>query len=1743
MSTSRTWLEERFLAPVVLVCATEGADRIALRNGLDATQLLRPFSVFPETLFARIGDKSEVSSVRQFGVRLMRPECLREMDPKLRVEHFQSLMSESAEAEFALGEQLDSVLNAILVQKNITEPALDGQQASTLLQRSYPTWLSQFVVDYVSMVRCSYFDAIDHPVANLLVVASNTDAKVMLEELRLQEVRAKAPRDGMPCMDDDVLTCVVVLHDLSQGPALEHVVQAFGVIQQKYMAQRCTLLRINSIGNAEDVKPMDCSRFLAANPAVESIATNGCGQKYNRVQFAFGHWPSGKPKITGCHLSPTNLDEIQSCMNQFLSTSLFPHLDRKLRTLAAAINEKRQSTLSKVAAWFRKEDAGKAKAECWVASTDGSPAKYLHSSLEMQLRRAADLCMAMRDFEMAANYYRMCRQELQSTLGQRDFNRYLIAAAQEGIGLCQYFQGKLPLPCGGRGAPECRLETARDEYSKNAVHSYAFRTSLILFMICRARTPPPNDRANGILQQVLRAGVVSNNKVYGSTIHEMCAMTCLFVNPPVPGNQADSPATVSNDFPVRCRLREFARCMTIAGSGYVEVNQLSMALRCYLRAYRIYRRQASCSGSSRALMHEHMYTLIAHLFGRLQQPVKSISFATAAVVSGVPAFSHPLNAAKNMSNYWKRVGSVMQANNVTELPHMVLPIVPVAGLALQIPRCHADERTILEESQLPLDTAEKEWKVLEEGLRSHYHERTSCTVPKHYADGGLGRKSSVLNVSTKTGTMPLGESAVIRVEVKNPLGCPLVMDRIELLVITPSALQSSDAVVKINDQSVIKEWPASVARRPAGFVEPVAVPPNSTSVLLLNFSAQEEGEHCIVGLSWVIEDISGVFLFSNGSQFAVATSDEAGSALLDAATVEGLMESIVESAAVRKTAASRQLDLRHPNHFKVNVIAPQAHLVAEMVPPVPLAMRDGQLHRGVLRLRNTSDSVAATHISLQRSPANAHHVYFEQFSRADNESVLERPLLIASCIEPGAEFNIPFVLRAQMDPAALSSFVQSKGQRQAGQVRCINNVPFLIGYAPRDLRGSSGSPVGSPVASPSSISSPFAQHVRMIRLLRRITVRPSISVATAVSPALVDGAVITSTVVNCSHRSDPPLRICRHAFVLPRRTLCASLLAAEHVKEDEAIACLLTSEQALALSVVVRDTGGASKALSSCSSELAYTDQQVMRVSDTVRSASKADSVNASLGQQLSMDDASFFFAQKCTVGSGSLGECEQRDASEFSFYLDKAGGKSAEALAAEKIAVDDVAAYGMTPAQYPPVLTSVAWFADEDGETAVGQSFCFVDIFEHVSRRASGQLVAATQKASAEELIGAFRLLRSVQPSRGVLMYSARLPGSISATPAHSYVAHVPVPVVFRSWCPLPLKVEVVAKPSSASAVSMLHECCGAVPSAFVTYCGRTRRRFVLLPGDTVEVQLSAECYVPGVVNLNTVEVSATACRYVDGLCSGDPPAVGVAADAAAKAVQLVVLGAEAPWRTSVHFPQPTGLADVLNSGKTPQRPDTARFPVGATTSPASATGRVSQLVKRPRGTSLIAVPLVPVSRSAVAHNMSFGGDASPQATAANRASLMSDAVTPCMTQQHPVEAAAVPPQPAALDVLGEDADDVVSRAALMDDAGEEVALDDDDRAAPNRCSDDGDAGDEALLRRQSTCESSEAAATSFAPHSHSSAEIFSNGSFVPDITQSLAVGTATLYEDAVDSDAEETLQDTSTSAQQNPSSLEGAE
>ncbi|CBZ34793.1 hypothetical protein, conserved [Leishmania donovani] len=967
---------------------------------------------------------------------------------------------------------------------------------STLLERACPTWHRAFIRDLHSLVRCSSFDTIDYPIGALFAVATTEAGGVegMLQVFRAQARRIQELRASLPGMDTELHQYYLILHDNTSplSPSLSTARQVLTSVQQLYGANYCALIKVNSVVDPRTVKNLDPSMWIAASPMVMDVpsaqalhqaaaqaaaaassntvtasqspsasttspssgAASPSGTaadcapalSFRAVHRTCGTWPNSNTAIiTGCYMSPEDVTDVHNVMAYYLSQSLFKFVERRLRMLDVSVQDRRTTTLSKMAAWFKGKDEGRPRTADVVKTPNGLDSsafpRYVAHSLEMQMRHCGDLSLALHDLKGAISYYRMCIEELLETLALRPYNRALIAACQEGIGVAQLLQGKLvpqsltPWYTGVTSATQRvssqtnRWEVAWNDYLAAGTPTHAVRVAFLLYESSRVRTPPMLDRCHAILTHLLRSGILQRQNLLSGVVNDLLAGIAAFTNPPFPAG-LEVPPSIPRDYPVYMNLRRFAQRLQRAGALYRADNSLEQALRCYLRVLQLLR--AIDPQETWKTLTEHLYLTAGQLYMQLGQDVRGIAMTSVAVAQGTPLYRHPATAQQAFEGFWAQQKRMLSSMGYALCPHMPMPRI-LRG-SFRVDRNYYSTDTLTDDAARKMSeaAAETEWHSMEKHLKKNYTETVLRAHPSYrfpafhggskYGCGGTAhsRRSqdghsgscSTANSSYRYNTaadrrggasspavsqqagarqddhvFPMAEAASgsaaqpqrrFTIAKAEPLALNFVMENI-----IGCSIEATDLTLLYLDYASPEQlWKSSMTQT-------VRLEAGARRRVSLSFDPVSEGEYAIIGLCWSLLGQEGYYYF--------ATRESR----------PGCPESLYEYAIENPMPS-----LDAPENIHVSVTPSKACVTATFQPPIPEHLCDGEYFYTNLVVRNTSAQQDAVHVVLQRSPAASHLMYIEEFGRLQN---LEReaPLVLAEHLKAQETRTFAVTIRAQ----------------------------------------------------------------------------------------------------------------------------------------------------------------------------------------------------------------------------------------------------------------------------------------------------------------------------------------------------------------------------------------------------------------------------------------------------------------------------------------------------------------------------------------------------------------------------------------------------------------------------------------------------------------------------------------------------------------------------------------------------------
>jgi hypothetical protein len=263
---------------------------------------------------------------------------------------------------------------------------------------------------YLDALRYGDHEAVDHPVACLLVQASTLagdPVRAFTEQFRGGNMPSIL-RAG--AADPLLLRHHIILHDASSPRASAASAEAIRAeLAVTFGPSAVTVLAVNSRGAGSDA----AAAAAAAAPPLPDIWTpaRSARRAASAAAAAAAASPQAPPAPPGACLSAADVARVAGFVDDFATKLLIPFMESKVVSLSAAIAATRKglrNTLKSL--WKGKEP------RAVELPPDGA---YHHATPEAQLRLCADLALALRDYELAAGHLRLAAADFRADRAAR----------------------------------------------------------------------------------------------------------------------------------------------------------------------------------------------------------------------------------------------------------------------------------------------------------------------------------------------------------------------------------------------------------------------------------------------------------------------------------------------------------------------------------------------------------------------------------------------------------------------------------------------------------------------------------------------------------------------------------------------------------------------------------------------------------------------------------------------------------------------------------------------------------------------------------------------------------------------------------------------------------------------------------------------------------------------------------------------------------------------------------------------------------------------------------------------------------------------------------------------------------------------------------------------------------------------------------------------------------------------------
>ena len=590
--------------PVVAVATAPEVDACLARSGLTLVDALRPWSDVRGISFSvRLNPESGYPHVlSEFGVRFHDArECARVPGHVVDAHAAAALEPWSAADAPGLARALAGVpsevpsLIAHARGERWGEEAGGTRDAAAAAAAAEPTrvaaktfaapWLDAYHARFDRAMQFADHEAVDHPVGIVYAVMANVPGEDPAEAYRRL---AQDPSSFPPCLldtqlaDPDVPTHCVLVHDASSPSAMSD--DDLDVLRQK------TQTAIGASGG---------TFVLPVNGAREPVCGRADAWSVH-LETRLGGSRDGEPVVEpvtsgfaarGAYLSDEDIERHRVFVAELVNSSLLPSMDRRAKALNAVIIANRKGLKNQLKSFWGRSTGQIAKPE-----GDGG---YARDCIESQMRRAADLSMALRDYEGAAGLYRLLAADYKADKAWRR-----LGAAQESLGhalamtqTMRRWSAEGPPHREARREAESALESAAGCHARAIATGTEPRTSQPATNAPLSGSINPADRA----RWATKAGLAHAAFLAACGAHRECASPLMRASAEDSQNHARAALLLEGAAHAYLRAevpmpRKAAIHMVLAGHRFNQAQLRAYAVRCYASALTVYAHEGAPLG-------------------------------------------------------------------------------------------------------------------------------------------------------------------------------------------------------------------------------------------------------------------------------------------------------------------------------------------------------------------------------------------------------------------------------------------------------------------------------------------------------------------------------------------------------------------------------------------------------------------------------------------------------------------------------------------------------------------------------------------------------------------------------------------------------------------------------------------------------------------------------------------------------------------------------------------------------------------------------------------------------------------------------------------------------------------------------------------------------------------------------------------------------------------------------------------
>ena len=542
--------------------------------------------------------------------------------------------------------------------------------------------------------------------------------------------------------------------------------------------------------------------------------------------------PQTVPYI-GCNLTAMDIDTIKTCLSSLIRNGIIGSIEQRLFSMDHRITQNRKGFRNTISRYWRKsnKETGTpprgntpdiSKVDRTSSPFQAGKVKYLHDSIESQVRALADLAFMVQDYDYAQNTYRLARDDFGSDkayLFQASALKMMAVCALKKSGnnsrdVIDYLKRGIASLNEAMKSARLIADPVEREIQVKTIARFTTHVSIFFVDVISFQSSP---RAYSTATELLAKASLEETSLCAAMVLEQTGRLLVLQELAyfVPG--------LSSTTPVSSRIRKFGFHMVMASLLFNKCGHIEHSLRCLATIRNLYK------GSNWVHIVDHVDVSIGEYATAILQHKVALEFWVGILSRGdLPADQQ----AAILEDVFNHLRAIFSSFNSTEENNTIYRFdLPVIDDQQVVVRCH-------DNASVPLELPGSRIVVNEDGKKMTHKAAAAKDVEewnnlKFELENRSTMKRHIVNKWTEVDECSIDTMIVVDVPITNP-----------------SAVDIQLCKVKLEAELIDSKG----ARHTTGFeMEEIAVVDlraNTCTWVRLNVVPKMEGQLCITGATW-----------------------------------------------------------------------------------------------------------------------------------------------------------------------------------------------------------------------------------------------------------------------------------------------------------------------------------------------------------------------------------------------------------------------------------------------------------------------------------------------------------------------------------------------------------------------------------------------------------------------------------------------------------------------------------------------------------------------------------------------------------------------------------------------------------------------------------------------------------------------------------------------------------------------------